>query len=137
MIDPTTFTKRWQTGMTGAVQKIQDGITAMTDNPMTKAAAADAKYLQGVTNGVGRWKAALNAVDFNQWKTNTKDKVAQRLSGGVQAATSKMTAFGQWLLPQVQSLQATIKAMPAMTLQDSINRATAWIQGMAANPYKK
>lgn len=133
------FTKNWQGGMTQSVPKIQEGVRRVTDNPMAKAAAASDKYLNGVQQAVasGKFSSSLLAVDFNTWKTNTIDKVGSRLSGGVNAATSKMEKFGAWLLPTVNAGMQKVSSMPNMTLEDNINRMVTMVRHMAENGYKK
>ena len=135
---PDQLATNWKNGMTNAVTKIQDGVSRVTDSPMQKAAAAQDRYLAGVNKAVqsGRFANALNAVDLNTWKNVTKQKVGERLAGGATAAVPKVTAFAKYLIPAVNNAVAVVDGMPKLTLQDSINRAAAFMTTMAANPYK-
>jgi hypothetical protein len=138
-ISPDQFATNWGTGMTGSVTKIQDGVMRVQDNPMQKAAESVDKYVAGVQRAAasGRFQASLLAVNLQDWKNTTKQKVGERLAGGVTAAKPKMVKFGQYLIPTVNTLMQTVNQMPTMTLEDSINKMAAWARGMAANPYKK
>jgi hypothetical protein len=135
---PAQLATNWQNGLTNAVQKIKDGISRVTDSPMAKAAASQDKWVAGITKAAqsGRWANSLNAVDLNTWKTVTAQKVGERLSGGATAAVPKVTKFATWLIPAVNAASAQVATMPKLTLQDSINRAAAFMTAMAANPYK-
>lgn len=137
-LTPDQFAKNWQTGLTGSVTKIQDGITRVTESPMAKAAAAKDKWVAGITKAAnsGRWENSLNQVDVNTWKTVTKQKVGERLAGGAQAAVPKVQKFAQYLIPAVNAANQSIASMPKLTLQDSINRMVGFVTAMANNPYK-
>lgn len=106
---------------------------------MAKAAASSEKMLANLTAAVtsGKWANSLNSVDFNTWKTNTSQKVGERMATGATQAAPKMLKFGQWLIPTLNSAKSQIDAMPSATLQDNINRMVAQVNYMAANPYKK
>lgn len=138
-ISPQQFTKNWQGGMTQNVPKIVDGINRVTDNPMEKAISRQEAYVNGVMAAAqsGKWAAGLRQVSLGDWKAKTAQKVNERLSGGVQAAGTKMEKFGAWLIPTLNSILPTIDAMPKLTLEDSIQRSAAMIRAMASNPYKR
>ncbi len=133
------FGTNWKNGMTANVTKMQEGISRVQENPMEKAAAAVDKYQAGVNAAVasGRYQAGLMQVNLADWKAVTKQKIGERLSGGVTAAQPKMTKFGQYLIPTINAGLGAIKALPNLTIDDSINRAGAWIRYMHENPYKK
>lgn len=135
---PQQLATNWQNGLTGAVQKIKDGIGRVTESPMQKAAAQQDKWVAGIQKAAtsGRWANSLNAVDLQTWKTVTAQKVGERLAGGAAAAVPKVQKFAAWLIPQVNAASQTISGMPSQTLQDSINRVAAFMTAMAANPYK-
>ncbi len=129
---------KWQQNMKASVPYIQQGVDNVTDSPMEKAAAAADKYAQNVAAAVqsGRFQAGLRSVSLADWKTNTKAKVASRLSQGVDAALPKRQKFDSWMVNTLNGILPTISSMPDMTLEDSIARMTAMTRAMASSRYK-
>ncbi|MDD5360454.1 MAG: hypothetical protein PHI02_09335 [Sulfurovaceae bacterium] len=130
---------KWNRRMKGAVSDIQAGIDSVTESPTAKAAQKADKMLQNMTKAVqsGKWANSLNAVTLQDWKQKTKDKVAQRLASGVDGSMAKRQKFDAYLVNTVNSALQTIKGMPDMTLEDSVNRVRAMMTHMANNPYKQ
>jgi hypothetical protein len=129
---------KWNRRMKGAITDIQTGIDAVTVSPTEQAAQKKDKMLQNVTAAVnnGRWEAGLRKVTLNDWKTKTKDKVAQRLSSGVDGSMDKRRAFDNYLVNSLNQVLPTIKTMPDLTIEDSVNRVRALMEHMHNNPYK-
>jgi hypothetical protein len=129
---------KWNSRMKGAVQDIVKGIDAVTENPAQKAIAAKDKMLRGVTAAIndGRWENGLQKVDLNQWKTKTKQKVSERLSGGVDAAMSKRRDFDQWLTSTLNGILPQVAAKEKMTLEDGIERVRMIATHLRDNRYK-
>lgn len=138
-MSPDQISQKWNTRMKQSVTDIQNGINAITENPAEKAIAAKDKMLQGVTQAVqdGRWEAGLRKVTLADWKAKTAAKVGERLAGGVDGAMPKRREFDTWMVTTMNNILPTINAMPKMTIQDSINKATAMITAMHENRYKK
>lgn len=138
-LSASDISTKWNTRMKQSVSDIQKGIDSITENPAEKAIAAKDKMLQGITAAVndGRWEAGLRKVSLADWKTKTKQKVGERLAGGVDGAMTKRREFDQWLVGTLNNVLPEIAAMPKMTIQDSINRASAMITAMHENRYKK
>ena len=132
-VTPQQFADRWTQGLSQSGQRISDGIDNVTVAPSSQAIKAQAKMLANVTQAInsGKWAANLGKVSLQDWQTAMKTKGVPRIATGAQAANSKMAAFAAKLIPYQNTLQAKIKAMPNMTLQDNVARATAWINGMA------
>ena len=59
------------------------------------------------------------------------EKGVPRISGGIDGAKDKVIAFAKDLLPHVDTGVAKIKALPDLTIDDSINRAATFIRHMA------
>ncbi|MDD5540400.1 MAG: hypothetical protein PHG61_06900 [Candidatus Marinimicrobia bacterium] len=89
--------------------------------------------LQNLTAAVqsGKWAARLRSVSLEDWKSRTINKGIGRIAAGIDEAYGKQVAFANELLPFQENLANKVAAMPDLTLEDSINRATAWIRGMA------
>lgn len=137
-IDPQSYAQNWGRGMTNAVGKMQEGVRRITENPMQKAADAVDRQVAGVQRAAqeGRTQAALRAVDFNEWKTKTAQKMGERVAGGVAAAQGKMQRFAAWLIPTINGGLPQINSMPAVTFEERKQKALAWMDYMHNNSYK-
>jgi len=132
-LTPAEFANKWATRLGAATEDIQRGVNRVTDAPTEKAAQKADKYLAKVTAAVssGKFARNLRKVSLEQWKTATISKGIPRVSQGAQAAKTKVQGFAEQLNAHQDDLKGKINAMPDVTLEDSINRATAWIRGMA------
>ena len=126
--------KKWSDRLGGSVQNVIDGVNRVTESPMAKSAAAEDKWFANIQRAhtSGKRKRALLGVSLQEWQKQTAEVGAQRIPSGAAAAVGKMDKFYSKLFPFEESLQKKVKAMPNITLQDSVSRATAWITGMAA-----
>jgi len=124
---------KWQTRLKGAQQEIRQGVEATTESPMEKAAAAADKWVNRVqeAHANGKFARRLRGVPIEKWKRNTIDKGIPRIAQGVDSAVDDMEDFFSELLSYEEGLKRTVDAMPDTTLEDSINRMTAWVRGMA------
>ena len=138
MLTPSQVADKWATNTSNAQQAFKDGVNSVTTSPTSQAALAGDRMVQGVQQAVssGRWAAALNAVTLDSWKQSMLSKGAARISGGVQAAKPKMTAFMTSWLPYEAALSQRIQAMPKGTLADSQARANAAIAYNAAYSHR-
>lgn len=138
-INAADISKKWNTRMKQSVPDIQRGIDALQEHPGQKAAAAQEKMLARLTESVqsGRWAKAVSAVSLADWKTKTKQKVAERMSGGVDAAMAKRQAFDTWLVDNLNAVLPTISAMPNLTIEDAIARSAAYQRAMSQRKYSK
>lgn len=137
-MSPQQFADAWKNGVTTNVQKTKDGVSRVTESPMDKAAARADAYVAGVTAAAqsGKWQAGLRQVTLADWKANTMAKIGERMTGGATQAMPKMVRFGAWLAPAVNAASQSIDNMPKQTLEDNIQRMTAFVRAMAANRYK-
>jgi hypothetical protein len=121
-------------GIGAATEKMRKGIERVTKSPMEAAAAKKDKMLQRLTQSVqdGTWERGLRSVTLEQWKTAMIDKGLSRVATGAQAAKPKLVAFFSKFLPYVDSAKAEIAKMPDLTIEDSANRAAAWVRKMGA-----
>ncbi len=133
------LTEKWGRRTKAAIPDIVAGIARVTESPMDKAADKAEKMKANLIAAIddGTWAKRLKAVPLSLWKENTTKKVTERLGGGVDAAKAKHEKFAGWLIGRQDEISTTIKAMPDMTLEDNINRASTQMREMAARPYKK
>ncbi len=127
------FQEKHARRLKGAVQDIKAGIEKVTESPTVKAAAKEQKMLQNLQASVasGKWRNGLNRVTVDQWKRAAIDKGINRIAAGVDGSKEKTIAFATQLLSYEATAQAEINKMPDLTVEDSINRATAWIRRMS------
>lgn len=137
-LSASQISEKWNKNMKSAVTYIQNGIDGVTESPCAKAAQKADKMIMNLTNAVqsGKWANSLNNVSLADWKQKTKEKVAQRLASGVDAAMAKRQKFDSYLINTVNAGLSKIKDMPDLTLDDSVNRVRAWMEHMSQNPYK-
>ncbi len=129
----TQFQEKHARRLKAAVEDVRQGIDRVTDNPCEKAAAKQDKMLTNLTASVqsGKWGQGLKRVTLEEWKRKARDIGVNRIAAGIDGAKSKVVAFAEELLPHIDRQQAKINAMPDVTLDDNINRMTAFTRGMA------
>jgi hypothetical protein len=119
--------------MKASLPDIQKGIERVTESPTAKAAKKKDKMLAGITEAVnnGKWERGLQRVTLEEWKEKTISKGLGRIAAGVDAAGQKVEDFAAKLNTFQDSLKGTVDKMPDMTQEDRINKAVAWMRGMA------
>ncbi len=129
----TEFQAKHARRLKASVEDVRAGIDRVTENPCDKAAAKADKMLSNLTASVtsGKWAAGLKRVTLEEWKRKARDIGVNRIAAGIDGAAEKVVAFAEQLLPHIDREQAKIKAMPDVTLDDNINRMTAFCRGMA------
>jgi len=127
------FQEKHARRLKGAVEDVRKGIDRVTENPCEKAAAKSDKMLANLTRAVsdGKWAAGLNRVTLEEWKRKARDVGVNRIAAGIDAASDKVVAFAEQLLPHIDRGQEKIKGMPDVTLDDNINRATSFMRHMS------
>lgn len=133
MLTPDQFADKHARNLKASIQDIQQGINNVTEAPTAKAAKAQTKMLQNLTNSVnsGKWAARLNSVSVEDWKSAAINKGLPRIASGIDGARAKVVDFASQLLPYEANLQAQVTKLPNLTLEDSINRMTTFVRGMA------
>ena len=132
-LTPQEFQEKHARNLKASVPDIRAGVLRVTDSPTEKAAAAQNKMLARLTEAVssGKWAAGLRRVSLEEWKDKTLNKGIGRIAAGIDAAAPKVVAFATDLIAFENTLMSRIETMPDLTLEDSIQRATEWIRGMA------
>jgi predicted transcriptional regulator len=126
--------QRWQRNLAGSVEKIREGIQAVTVSPTESALQAKDRYISGVQAAVadGRYEAGLRSVSLQQWQEAALTKGVSRIATGAQAAQTKVQRFMDAWLPAQAELSRKISQMPKGTIADSQARAAAAIATNAA-----
>ena len=132
-LTPTEIADKWKRHSEGAVADYTKGVQGVTESPTDKAANKEAKMKANLIKSIdeGKWAKGLRAVSLEDWKRSAVEKGATNYGTGVRASEGKMADYMSEVLPHIESGQRAIKEMPDITLEDSVNRATAWIRHMA------
>lgn len=131
---PTDGASNWQSGFGSAGAKYQRGVEAVTEAPNAKAAANIGRWIASVTSKAtqDKYVAKNQAVSLSDWKTATTQFGVANLSRGAAKGQKKYADFASKFYPYLESGLAKINAMPNVTLQDRIARATAMMTYNAA-----
>jgi len=132
-ITPQQYAEKHARRLKASTEDIRLGVTRVTESPTEKAAAKQDKMLANLEESVrsGKWARGLRRVSLADWKEKTLSKGIGRIAAGIDAAHDKQVDFATQLFAHENQLLAQVGAMPDLTLEDSISRATAWIRGMA------
>lgn len=133
--DPAAVAAKWVASMQGAGQAIKDGVQAVTTAPGQAAARQVNAYVQGVANSQQKWARNVASVSLSDWQDSMINKGASRVGTGAAAAQTKMQNAMTQLLPQIDSLVASLP--PRGDLGANINRAVAFMQGMSKVQIRK
>ena len=133
MITPAQFQEKHARRLKASVEDIRTGVQNVTVAPGLQAAAKQDKMRAEINRSIdeGRWAAGLKRVTLDDWKSKMINLGINRIAAGIDAASAKVTAFASELLPYIETQQKAIKAMPDVTLEDSINRMVSFTRGMA------
>lgn len=130
---PAQFAEKHNRRTKAAIEDLRAGVNAVTESPTAKAAAkADkmkARLVESIDNG--KWAAGLKRVTLDDWKSRMINLGIPRISTGLDANKDKVAAFAGELIPFIQTAQQQMASMPDTTLEDSIQRMSAWTRKMA------
>lgn len=132
-VTPEQFQQKHAANLKAAIPYMQQGIQSVTIAPTSQAADKIQKLKANLNAAIDSGKMAkrMRAVTLDQWKGAMLNKGVNRVATGIDAAAADVTAFASQLLPYVDSQVAIIDKMPDATLEDSLNRVTTFIRGMA------
>jgi len=132
-LTPNEFQEKHARRLKASIEDMRLGVSKVTESPTAKAAKAVDKMRAKIVESIdsGKWAAGLNRVSLDQWKTLMIEKGVNRVAAGIDAASGKVIAFAEDLLPHVDAGQTLVKKMPDVTLEDSIARMTTFTRHMA------
>lgn len=129
MLTADQVANKWATNTGAATQAYTDGVNAVTVAPGQAAARQADLWAQNTAAAKSKYAANSAKVSLADWQASATGKGAARLASGVQAAQPKMQAAMQKLLPYIAQ---QVNALPQRgTLDQNINRMTAFVRGMA------
>jgi len=116
-----------------ALSDMQAGVNRVTVAPGVSAAKRKDKWqaVMSNPNTSAKWAQQVAKVSLADWQRAMNEKGIQRVAAGIDGAQQKVIDFATQLIDYQNKQLALIEKMPSLTLQDSINRMTAWVQAMA------
>ncbi len=122
--------EKWARNTKAATQSMKDGVLAVTDSPMEKAAARAEAMVAGVQRSVaeGRWQAGLRRVPLQVWKDRMISKGLPRVSQGVTDAQPDFANFMSEFMPYVAEGQRQLESTPRGDLQTNMSRMMQMVQ---------
>ena len=138
-LTPKQAQEKHASRLKGAIEDMRQGIERVTASPTAAAAAKQDKMKARINAAIdsGKWAAGLRAVTLEEWKDKVTTKGLPRVAAGIDAAAPKVEKFYTQLLPHIDQQVSTIRKMPDLTLEDSINRMSTFVRGMAKFSFKK
>jgi len=132
-VTPAEFREKHARNLKASLTDMRAGVEKVTTAPGGQAAAKQDKMLANLTAKIqdGTWARRLKGVTLEEWRSKMIDKGLPRVAGGIDAAAAKVEDFATQLLPAVDAAATKAKAMPDLTLEDSINRMTSFVRDMS------
>ena len=130
MVSADVAAQRWVNGLSGASQKISEGIDAVTVAPGQAAARQKAAWVQNTTSAADRWATRVGRVSLTDWQTAAKSKGVARIAPGASAAQGQMVSVMAKLLP---AIDGAVKGLPARgTFEQNVQRSVTLMQKLHA-----
>jgi hypothetical protein len=132
-LTPEEFQEKHARRLKASIPDIEKGIGKVTEAPTAKAAAKSDKMRARLLARIddGTWASRLRGVSLEDWKSKAIAKGVPRIASGIDGASAKVKDFAGQLLPHIDKVQAEVKKMPDLTLEDSINRMSTFVRGMS------
>ncbi len=133
MLTAQQFQEKHKRRLQAALEDITTGVNAVTVAPgVTAAKKADkmkANLIKSIDNGT--WAKRVSSVTLEDWKNKMINVGVPRVSSGIEAASQKVQDFASQLLPAIAAAQQKIANMPDLTLEQNLNRMTAFVREMS------
>lgn len=130
-LDPQAVAAKWAQRAGAASQDFVAGVQNTTKDPTALAAAAGARYIQGVQESYnsGKWARRLQAVGKAGWQQATIDK-AGNYATGIMAGQQKYATAIIPVLQAVEAGQRLVAGMPNVTDAQRDARMLAFVSHM-------
>ena len=132
-VNPQEYAEKWARRTRAATEDVRRGVERVSVAPGELAVANQDALVQNFVESVnsGRWAARTRGVSLQDWQKATIDKGIPRIGQGVETAQPKMARIAAELLPAVDAAAAAARALPKVTIEDSIQRMTVFVRKMA------
>lgn len=126
---PDQIAAKWAQNLSGAGQRITEGVQSVTVAPGQAAARQKNVWAANTAASVDKWARNTSAVSLSDWQQAMIDKGVQRIGQGATAAQPQFVQFMSKLLPYIDQVRSTLPARG--NLDANINRMTQFVRGMA------
>lgn len=126
------YADKWVKRTQAATEDYKKGIDRVTEAPGIKAATKVEKMRAGINEAIdsGKWQERVAKVTLGEWKSKAKDVGAGRISAGAEAARVSQVAFAAELFTHIEQSQNAIANMPDNTVDQRIDRSSAFQREM-------
>lgn len=131
--------EKWQRNYSASAQSFEEGINAITQNPMEKAIASKDKMIQKWTAAInnGKWEAGLRSIGLAEWKAKTIRLGKQRMAEGAKEGMNNTKKFFDYWLPITNQLRDKIATMPNASKADRRARLNAAFDFLSEQQYTR
>lgn len=129
---PDQISNKWAQRLSGATEAITQGVQSVQTAPGVLAARQKQAWIQKLQASQDKWATRVAGVSLADWQSKMINVGIPRVASGAAANQDKVTRFLSEFLPHLDRGVATVRAMPKVTLEDSIQRATAMIRHNAS-----
>lgn len=132
-LSPEQFQEKHARRLKESIPDMRAGVERVTVSPTAQAAKKLDKLKANLIKAIdsGKMKRRMEAVTVEDWRSKMLTKGLNRVATGIDEAAPKVVKFAGKLLPFIDKVQAEVKKMPDLTLEDNINRAAQMMRGMA------
>ena len=132
-LTPQEFQEKHARRLKAATDDMRKGVLAVTESPTAKAAGKKDKMRANLIAAIdsGKWEAGLRRVSLEDWKEKMTTVGVSRVAAGIDGAKQKVIDFAAQLLPHIDRVKSEVDKLPDVTLEDSIQRMTTFVRGMA------
>ena len=131
-VTPQEYAEKWGRRLKASGEDIRRGIDRVSVAPGEMAAQNQEALLTNFQESVnsGLWAARVRGVSLQAWQDAAKNKGLPRIAQGVDAALPKMATIAGPLLAAVDAAAEAARALPKVTLEDSIQRMNVFVREM-------
>lgn len=124
---------KWGRRLNAASTDISSGVNQVQTAPGQLAAQAQDRMLANLTAAItsGLWAKRVGAVSLADWKAAMTNKGIPRIAAGVTQAQKSAGSTISNLLTAVDAAAAQANAIPKGGIEQSIQRATAFMRAMS------
>ena len=132
-VDATEYAQKWKENLDNSTARIKAQVAKVTVSPTLEAIKKKDKMKANIVKAIdnGKWERGLRSVTLEDWKDKMINVGVDRIPTGTASAQPKMKTFGEKLLAYEAGLQAKIKGMPDLTLEQNISRMVTFVKGMS------
>jgi len=116
-----------------ALEDMRGGVERVDEAPGKRAAAKQSKMRANIIAAIddGTWARRTAGVSLEDWKSAMVEKGIGRVTSGLEAASGKVESFFDELFAYENGVMGKVDAMPDLTLEDAVSRASTWIREMS------